>query len=107
MKPLKIKVSVTLDHDIVEKLKGLAEKDDRSFSQLSILCLECIWKTTKVLPKIFFENATLKIKAGHRLYCSPVYGFFNVFRFLIIFYKFRFLFLIQKFYGKVEEINRL
>lgn len=33
MKPLKIKVSVTLDHDIVEKLKELAEKDDRSFSQ--------------------------------------------------------------------------
>ena len=33
MKPLKVKVSVTLDNDIVEKLKELAEKDDRSFSQ--------------------------------------------------------------------------
>lgn len=33
MKPLKVKVSVTLDNDIVEKLKNLAEKDDRSFSQ--------------------------------------------------------------------------
>lgn len=33
MKPLKVKVSVTLDSDIVEKLKVLAEKDDRSFSQ--------------------------------------------------------------------------
>lgn len=33
MKPLKTKVSITLDSDIVEKLKTLAEKDDRSFSQ--------------------------------------------------------------------------
>ncbi|WRS28934.1 CopG family transcriptional regulator [Oscillospiraceae bacterium MB08-C2-2] len=33
MKPLKVKVSVTLDQDIVEKLKELAEKDDRSFSK--------------------------------------------------------------------------
>lgn len=33
MKPLKTKVSITLDSDIVEKLKELAEKDDRSFSQ--------------------------------------------------------------------------
>lgn len=33
MKPLKVKVSITLDHDIVESLKELAEKDDRSFSQ--------------------------------------------------------------------------
>ena len=33
MKPLKSKVSITLDSDIIEKLKALAEKDDRSFSQ--------------------------------------------------------------------------
>ena len=33
MKPLKTKVSITLDSDIIEKLKQLAEKDDRSFSQ--------------------------------------------------------------------------
>lgn len=33
MKPLKTKVSITLDNDIVEKIKVLAEKDDRSFSQ--------------------------------------------------------------------------
>ncbi len=33
MKPLKTKVSITLDEDIVEKLKNLAEADDRSFSQ--------------------------------------------------------------------------
>ncbi|MCI1930234.1 MAG: ribbon-helix-helix domain-containing protein [Clostridia bacterium] len=33
MKPLKVKVSITLDNDIVKELKELAEKDDRSFSQ--------------------------------------------------------------------------
>lgn len=33
MKPLKEKVSITLDSDIVEKIKQLAEDDERSFSQ--------------------------------------------------------------------------
>ena len=33
MKPLKEKVSLTLDSDIVEQIKILAEDDDRSFSQ--------------------------------------------------------------------------
>lgn len=33
MKPLKEKVSITLDNDIVDKIKFLAEEDGRSFSQ--------------------------------------------------------------------------
>lgn len=33
MKPLKEKVSITLDSDIVQKIKELAEEDDRNFSQ--------------------------------------------------------------------------
>ena len=33
MKPMKTKVSITLDEDLVEQLKRLAEDDDRSFSQ--------------------------------------------------------------------------
>ena len=33
MKPLKNKVSITLDEDIIERIKQLAESDDRSFSQ--------------------------------------------------------------------------
>ncbi len=33
MKPLKEKVSITLDEDIVTKVKELAEDDDRSFIQ--------------------------------------------------------------------------
>ena len=33
MKPLKDKVSITLDGDVVERIKQLADNDDRSFSQ--------------------------------------------------------------------------
>lgn len=33
MKPMKNKVSITLDEDVIEKIKQLAENDDRSFSQ--------------------------------------------------------------------------
>lgn len=33
MKPLKMKVSITLDEEVVLKIKKLAEIDDRSFSQ--------------------------------------------------------------------------
>lgn len=33
MKPLKEKVSITLDTDIVTQIKKRAEEDDRSFSQ--------------------------------------------------------------------------
>ncbi len=33
MRPLKEKVSITLDADIIKRLKELAEDDDRSFSQ--------------------------------------------------------------------------
>ena len=32
MKPLKSKVSITLDSDMIAQLKELAENDDRSFS---------------------------------------------------------------------------
>jgi predicted transcriptional regulator len=40
MKPLKTKVSITLDSDLIEKLKQLAEEDDRSFSQYINLVLK-------------------------------------------------------------------
>ena len=33
MKPLKNKVSITLDETIIEKIKTLADEDDRNFSQ--------------------------------------------------------------------------
>ena len=39
MKPLKVKTSITLDEDIYEKAKLLAEEDDRSLSSYINLLL--------------------------------------------------------------------
>lgn len=40
MKPLKTKVSITLDSTVIEVIKELAEEDDRSFSQYVNLILK-------------------------------------------------------------------
>ena len=40
MKPLKEKISITVDSDLLEKLKYEAEKDDRSLSQYINLALK-------------------------------------------------------------------
>jgi predicted HicB family RNase H-like nuclease len=40
MKPLKEKISITVDGDILEKLKYEAERDDRSLSQYINLILK-------------------------------------------------------------------
>ena len=48
MKPLKNKVSITLDADIINKIKELAEEDDRSFSQyINLVLREHIKKLDK------------------------------------------------------------
>ena len=39
MKPLKERVSMTIDSDVLMKIKELAEQDDRSFSQYVTLVL--------------------------------------------------------------------
>lgn len=49
MKPLKSKVSITLDEDVIIKVKYLSERDDRSFSQyINLVLKEHIKKTEKV-----------------------------------------------------------
>ena len=40
MKPLKRKISITVDENIVEELKEFAEEDDRSLSQYINLILK-------------------------------------------------------------------
>ena len=40
MKPLKEKISITIDWDVLEKIKQLAESDDRSLSQYINLILK-------------------------------------------------------------------
>lgn len=51
MKPLKNKVSITLDSDIIEKIKLLAEQDDRSFSQYINMVLKDYINHTKITEK--------------------------------------------------------
>lgn len=52
MKPLKEKVSITLDSDIIKKLKDLAEDDDRSFSQyINMVLKEWISKIVETTAK--------------------------------------------------------
>ncbi|MBR2724992.1 MAG: toxin-antitoxin system protein [Ruminococcus sp.] len=40
MKPLKEKISITIDGDLLEKIKKYAEEDDRSLSQYINLVLK-------------------------------------------------------------------
>lgn len=47
MKPLKEKISITIDWDILEKIKELAENDDRSLSQYINLVLKAHVKTSE------------------------------------------------------------
>ena len=52
MKPLKEKVSITLDSDIIKKLKDLAEDDDMSFSQyINMVLKEWISKIDETTAK--------------------------------------------------------
>ena len=51
MKPLKTKVSITLDSDIIEKIRQLAEDDDRSFSQYINMVLKDHISTTEKTDK--------------------------------------------------------
>lgn len=55
MKPLKEKVSITLDSDIVFKIKELSEQDDRSFSQYINLVLR-----KHINEKISIENLPMQ-----------------------------------------------
>ena len=47
MKPLKSKISITIDTDLLEKLKQLAEEDDRSLSQYINIIIRNYLKQTK------------------------------------------------------------
>lgn len=51
MKPLKSKVSITLDSDVIEAIKKLAEQDDRSFSQYINIILKSHLSANETLPQ--------------------------------------------------------
>ena len=47
MRPLKEKISITIDNDVLTRLKIEAEKDDRSLSQyINIILKEYVKETT-------------------------------------------------------------
>lgn len=46
-KPYKIKVSISLDEDVIDSIKELAEQDDRNFSQYINLILKRHIESTK------------------------------------------------------------
>lgn len=48
MKPLKSKLSMTIDEDVLERLRVLAEEDDRSLSQYINRVLREHLKTTEI-----------------------------------------------------------
>lgn len=51
MKPLKEKISITVDNDLLTKLKIEAEKDDRSLSQyINLVLKQHIVKTEENKP---------------------------------------------------------
>ena len=50
MKPLKNKVSITLDEYVIKEIKRLAEEDDRNFSQYINLVLKDWIKRTSNMP---------------------------------------------------------
>lgn len=52
MKPLKTKVSITLDTDLIQNIKLLAEEDDRSFSQYINLVLKEYLKDKKLIRNL-------------------------------------------------------
>ena len=48
MKPLKVKISITIDEDLLEKLKSEADSDERSLSQyINIILRKHIDKNSK------------------------------------------------------------
>lgn len=52
MKPLKQKVSITLDEDLILTLRELAEEEDRSFSQyINLILKDFLKKRGNTVPK--------------------------------------------------------
>ena len=61
MKPLKTSISITLDSDIVEVLRTLAEEDDRSLSQYINIVLR---KHLKSINQDSTDKQILKINSS-------------------------------------------
>lgn len=51
MKPLKTKISITVDEDLIAQIKIMAEEDDRSLSQyINLILKEWVAESAENLP---------------------------------------------------------
>lgn len=58
MRPLKARLSITLDQDLVEKIRELAEEDERSFSQyINLVMRQHVEKTPTERSKLRQQKA--------------------------------------------------
>ena len=73
MRPLKEKISITVDSDIVKKLKELAEADDRSFSQYINMVLKDHVQSTSVNEKDNNDQKYPEHNSGYFLLQSVSY----------------------------------
>ena len=66
MKPLKKKVSITLDEDIIEEIKELSEECDRSFSRYINLVLKNYLK--KQRKNLKYRSDSFKTYQSHNVH---------------------------------------
>lgn len=71
MRPLKEKVSISLDKDMVEQLKELAEKTIDYFPNISTLCFVIILQINWIKNKL-----TKKSRSTNRIYSFSIYAHF-------------------------------
>ena len=58
MKPLKTKISITIDNEIVDKLKELSEQDDRSLSQyINLILKEYLKEKYETIDRSHFNKS--------------------------------------------------
>lgn len=58
MKPLKEKISITIDSDLLEKLRVYAELDDRSLSQYINLILKEYLRNAECIPNQIHKKSS-------------------------------------------------
>ena len=78
MKPLKNRYSITLDEEIADKIKQLAEEDDRSFSQyINMVLRDWLKSTTEDKPsKQYYKLKKSFYTYRYRIPSSPQGGIF-------------------------------
>ena len=64
-KPLKNKVSITLDEDVIRQIHKLAESDDRNFSQYINLILKNTYRNAAILFPMTLHQRYMRTHNSH------------------------------------------